>query len=271
MKRNVFSAYRRLLVPFTILGVLSCIYFNGTLTQRTNGSNGQLSGLLSNLTYQFTGYDLNRWIFGDKKQSNAFARYENAYRDYEWRRNYGLVDVYAEQAYYQNLVDVSFQGLYEVQNYQAGIYGDRLSRNADQAIKDNPNAVRYLRTPGAVVGALASLYVGRKLSYRLADELVFESQTLVRDTQNRRVHFGLNGPLFNTALDLVVGGPRAAISRSFASVGMSAGASRGLSDQSTTLSVTKNITESINLSYDHSQSQVTQDNHTVGIGFSKGF
>ncbi|RYZ74138.1 MAG: hypothetical protein EOP09_00900 [Proteobacteria bacterium] len=87
---------------------------------------------------------------------------------YEYQKNYGLIDSYSEQIYFMQLTSLSETAMSLIQKQQAQAIRTQLVSSAAKLYEENPQ-YSFLKTPAAVVGVLGAFYTGKMIRFKVAD------------------------------------------------------------------------------------------------------
>ena len=115
-------------------------------------------------------------------------------RDYEQRRDAGIVGTDVEMSHENDMHNFSQNVMNEVQSYQ----GTKAAQAVDQAAKQNQD-LQAAEKPAAVVGVLYGLYSDKTFAWRMQPDTALSGHLNLR---NQTGTLALNSPLFTSTVDI---------------------------------------------------------------------
>jgi hypothetical protein len=228
------------------------------------------SSLLYNTKYQQKTWNLNQFIFGNNARTkDSYNQFLSIQSQYEAQKNYGMVNAYTEQMYYLEMSSASIRTLELVQRNQAENIRDSLSIASIKEYLNNPE-YSFLKTPVAVVGALAAFYTGRPVRFRLGGQWRLNAQS-AGGSEARLALLSISRDGFSGVA------ARESDSQYRLLFNKQLGASFGAtsaykpSTQTTTVGISHALSEGWTVQYDRALSGTEKDQETVNLNFSKGF
>ncbi len=231
--------YLRQISAVALLVSVTAIYLNGTKI----GMRGRtVSSYLSDLRYSGTEGVWNRALFGGRERWGSMQAYLRLTAEYEYRKNYGLLDGNDEVHYHREFGRMASGALRELRGHHMGNY----RRQALNEVKDaiGWEELRKNRAPAMVAGVVAAAYTGRMIRYRVSPRVAFESRTQMQGRSLAQAYLGWQDT----------------------KMGASAGSSYDSESGEVAVSVRKHLTSGVSMNYD-----LASDNNTVGLSYSAGF
>lgn len=234
--------FHRQIIVLAVLTAATAIFLNGTkLGLRGFGSG---NSFLSNTNYFGSdGAAYHGLLFGNHKSWESMGLYLSMSGEYDLLKNQGLMNAYGEAAYHGRLSQLAQSALSSFQNHHISVHGKFFANEVDDAL--GLKALR--RKKGAVMyaGIFLAAYSGRTLRYEVGDQFSIESRTRMSDTRFGSQYFGWKSNALEASL----------------------GATYSADQHSSSLNLRKRITNEVSVNYEASQ----QQQHSVGVTFSKGF
>lgn len=231
----------RQIIVLVVLFAFTAIYLNGTRLFLPNELN---SSYFSNLRYEGAGNEWNRSLFGEQSRWASMENYLRVAREYDERKNYGLLNDADEARYHKQFRELARNALNDWQGYQMGAARGKLAKELDTI--PTWYAIRTSKSPPLMVaGVLAAAYTGRTLRYRLGSDSTIESRTILQSSHFESQYVGWS----NSLLGASVG----------STYDSTAGGGFGMS-------ISKSVTSGVSVSYDRRPSS-----DAVGMVYSAGF
>jgi len=269
--------YQKSLFVFAGMFAMCFLYFNTMLVTKTNRTGvGQddfwnQTTLLYDTHYQEKNWNLNEFIFGVSTRNRQFYnQFLSIQSQYEYQKNYGLIDSYNEQIYYMQLTSLSESTLSLVQRHQAQMIQSQLADSARRMYHDNPD-YSFLKTPAAVIGVLGAFYTGKMIRFRVADGWSIQTRSGGMGSSGVGL-LGISGKGFSASFEKSGSDNRHHLLitqqlGSHTSTRAIHNASRG----STTLGVTQALGSNVSVSYDRDLAAQDARQETVQLNYSAGF
>lgn len=175
------------------------VYLNGTRLLNPMDPN---SSYLANFLYQDRTNAWNEFFFGQKSGWGTFGAYDALLREYEMRRNYGLLDAAAEEAYHRQFGGLAMNAFTEWQRFQM----ESMTRSAVDGVDRKYDIQTWLRHHRAMsaVGMLAAAYAGRTLRYRIGEGMSLESRTAMNGSKFEGQFLGWQSSIVAASLGALV-------------------------------------------------------------------
>jgi hypothetical protein len=156
------------------------------------------TSLLNNIHYSNSENPFDPYI--EKRAAVEIRQqYDDINRDYEFRRSYGLVDSYSEQAHTDQMSSLGQSAMQRFESYN----GQQTEQGAKAMMNRNPD-LHPLMGPIGVVGGAAALYRGSGVNMRVTDDTKVRAKASVRD---RTGGLELNSPVIHGSIDMKVSTP----------------------------------------------------------------
>lgn len=227
----------RQLVCLVLLFVVTIVYLNGTRILNPFDPN---SSYLMNFGYRDRTNAWNDLFFGGSGTWGTYTAYDLLAREYENKKNYGLLDPDQERAYYHQFGNLAQTALSDWQRQRA----NTMTHSAVGGIDQKYDIQSWARANSAMtaLGVAAAVYSGRTLHYRLGSSMGLESRTTMDRSKLERQYLGWQSSVLTTS----------------AGAQMDPGGKSGFYLQ-------KQLTTEVSVSYQ----QMTA--HSIGVNYSRGF
>lgn len=268
----------KVLSSLSLLLSMGFFFFNTTkiLKERENGyvhdDFWNQSSLLYNTKYQEkSNWNLNQFVFGKNKnkQRESYNHFLAIQSQYETQKNFGMVDAYTEQMYYLEMTSLSKSTFYLVQQNQAENIRVVLGASAIKEYLQNPDYT-FLKTPAAIVGALAAFYTGKLVHFRVSGDWSLSIQGSEKNEMKlgliRMSTSGFSGEMTkdeNNRYTLL-------LNKRFFDATV-ANVSYTQSTNEANIGVTQGITAGFNVQYDRTVTGVDKNKESVRLNYSAGF
>lgn len=227
--------FPRQLAALTGLLVFTTIYLNGTRVFAPPSAN---STYLSNLNYSAeSGWQ--SAVFGGRDRWNSMDTYRHLLGEYDEKRAYGLLNVYDEASYSRRFSELAASALHDLESFHTRAYGKRFAGQLAEEL--NIKALIESKSPLLIFGALAAVYTGRVIRYRLSEQIVVETRSSFSRSHFEEQYLGWRHATSGTSIGTNFGGA------------------------ATSVSMSQQITPEIAVTYDK------RADHSVGVRYTQGF
>lgn len=237
---------RQLFIIF-VLSAVTGMYLNGTRVLTGFSSREANYGYLSNFGYIGPENLWTRVLYRDRARWDSMEAYLSLSKEYDFQKHYGLVNAYGERRFFDRFSDSAKGAMSSWQSYQVRSHGRVVGRWIEEAL--SIDELRKEGSPLMLVGVLAAAYVGRTLRYRLTDDLAFESRSDFSGSRFQQQYVGWRAAPWS----------------------LTAGIWFAPESNLTTITVEKRLTNEVSLKYDHEHGGAVNENHSIGVNYSRGF
>jgi hypothetical protein len=186
---------RQLVVLGSMVAITS-IYMNGTRLLSPTDLN---STYLTNLRYEGAGSAWNQGLFGENGRWASMENYIRTVREYDYRKNYGLLNQHDERRYHETFQNLARSALSEWESNRIGAARNALQEQAD--LIPTWYEIRTSKSPPIVImGILAAAYSGHTLRYRLTENSTIESRSTMTSSHLDNQYFGWSNALLGASV-----------------------------------------------------------------------
>lgn len=227
------KVYRSIAV--VALVAVTSLYLNGTLIPLPEN---QTSGFLGDFQYR-SGSAWQVGLFGNRTSWDSMNHFLRLQGEYDYQRNYGLLDPYSEARYHHTFSRLAGDALENFISYHSDGLKDGVRSGLSRVV--DFERLRANHSSLVVVGVLAAIYTGRTVHYRINSDIALESQTLLRSETKQYIGWSLGD------------------------YGASGGGTYDAAAKQAGFAIHKRISANVSLDYEMSAE------HSVGVNYSKGF